>query len=53
MAGRTLYLYEVVDIVGQGQYDYMEHLRKDPVEDMPDMNSLQGAFYICAQGGGR
>jgi len=48
-----LYLYEVVDIIGQGQYDYMEHLWKDPVIDMPAMNSLQGSFYICAQGGGR
>ena len=32
---RNLYLHEVVDIVGQGQYDYMEHLWRDPVQDMP------------------
>src|SRR5699024_2130118 len=25
MADRDLYLHELVDIVGQGQYDYMEH----------------------------
>jgi len=50
---RDLYLYEVVDIVGQGQYEYMEHLWKDPVQDMPEMNSLQGSFYVCAYGGGR
>jgi hypothetical protein len=50
---RNLYLYEVVDIVGQGQYEYMEHLWKDPVLQMPDMNNLQGSFYVCAQGGGR
>jgi hypothetical protein len=31
----------------------MEHLWKDPVLRMPDMNNLQGSFYICAQGGGR
>ena len=53
MSNRSLYLYEVVDIVGQGQYDYMEHLWKDPVERMPEMQSLQGSFYVCAQGGGR
>ena len=50
---RDLYLYEVVDIVGQGQYDYMEHLWRDPVQDMPQMNSLQGSFFVCAYGGGR
>lgn len=53
MANRDLYLYEVIDIVGQGQYDYMEHLWKDPVKDMPDMDKLQGSFYICSFGGGR
>ena len=53
MAPRNLYLYEVVDIIGQGQYDYMEHLWRDPVQRMPEMNSLQGSFYVCAYGGGR
>jgi hypothetical protein len=53
MAVRSLFLYEVVDVVGQGQYAYMEHLFKDPVQRMPEMNSLQGSFYLCAQGGGR
>ncbi len=50
---RDLFLYEVIDIVGQGQYEYMEHLWKDPVQDMPEMDKLQGSFYICAFGGGR
>ena len=53
MACRDLYLYEVIDIVGQGQYEYMEHLWKDPVQDMPEMDKLQGSFYVCAFGGGR
>jgi hypothetical protein len=53
MANRDLYLYEVVDVIGQGQYDYMEHLWQDPVLRMPGMLSLQGSFYICAAGGGR
>ena len=53
MAKRNLYLYEVVDIIGQGQYDYMEHLWQDPVLRMPEMFGLQGSFYICAAGGGR
>lgn len=50
---RSLYLHEVVDIIGQGQYDYMEHLWKDPVLRMPKMFNLQGSFYVCAAGGGR
>jgi hypothetical protein len=49
----NLYLYEVIDIVGQGQYEYMEHLWKDPVQQMPDMFKLQGAFYVLGAGGGR
>ena len=52
-ATRNLYLYEVVDVVGQGQYAYMEHLWKDPVLRMPEMFGLQGSFYVCAAGGGR
>lgn len=50
---RPLYLHETVDIVGQGQYDYMEHLWQDPVLRMPEMFGLQGSFYVCAAGGGR
>lgn len=53
MTARNLYLYETVDIVGQGQYSYMEHLWKDPVLRMPEMFGLQGSFYVCAAGGGR
>ena len=50
---RNLYLHETVDIIGQGQYSYMEHLWKDPVLRMPEMFGLQGSFYVCAAGGGR
>lgn len=53
MVNRSLYLHETVDIVGQGQYAYMEHLWKDPVLRMPEMFGLQGSFYVCAAGGGR
>ena len=53
MPNRALYLYEVVDVIGQGQYEYMEHLWQDPVLKMPEMFGLQGAFYVCAAGGGR
>jgi len=53
MAKRSLYLYEVVDVIGQGQYEYMEHLWQDPVLRMPEMFGLQGSFYVCAAGGGR
>jgi hypothetical protein len=53
VGSRALYLYEVVDVIGQGQYEYMEHLWKDPVLRMPEMFGLQGSFYVCAAGGGR
>lgn len=53
VARRDLYLHEVVDIVGQGQYDYMEHLRSEPTNAMADMLTLQGSFFVCAMGGGR
>jgi hypothetical protein len=53
MRTRDLYLYEVIDIVGQGQYEYMEHLWADPVLRMPEMFGLQGAFYVLGAGGGR
>ena len=38
---RPLHLYEHVDIVGQGAYEYMEHLKVDPTEAMPGMTKLQ------------
>lgn len=53
MATRPLHLHETVDIVGQGQYDYMAHARKEPTNAMPDMLTLQGSFFVCAVGGGR
>ena len=53
MSTRNLYLYEVVDVIGQGQYAYMEHLWQDPVLRMPEMFGLQGSFYVCAAAGGR
>jgi hypothetical protein len=53
MARRPLYLHETIDIVGQGQYDYMAHSLKEPTNVMPDMLTLQGTFFVCAMGGGR
>lgn len=53
METRGLFLHETIDIVGQGQYDYMEHVRREPVQRMPSMMSLQGTFFVCAVGGGR
>ena len=53
MAPRNLHLHEVIDIIGQGQYDYMEHARTEPTNVMPDMLTLQGTFFVCAVGGGR
>ena len=53
MGRRNLYLHEVIDIVGQGQYEYMAHSGKEPTNVMPDMLTLQGTFFVCAMGGGR
>jgi hypothetical protein len=53
VARRALYLHETVDIVGQGQYEYMDHVGREPTNDMPDMLTLQGTFFVCAVGGGR
>lgn len=53
MSARNLYLHETVDIVGQGQYDYMACVQREPTNVMPDMLTLQGTFFVCAVGGGR
>lgn len=53
MGRRHLYLHETIDIIGQGQYDYMAHALKEPTNVMPDMLTLQGTFFVCAMGGGR
>ena len=53
MGRRHLYLHETIDIIGQGQYDYMAHSLKEPTNAMPDMLTLQGTFFVCAMGGGR
>ncbi len=48
---RPLYLYEHVDVLGQGAYEYMEHLKADPTEAMPGMTKLQGTFYTIGMTG--
>ena len=48
---RPLHLYEHVDIVGQGAYEYMDHLKVDPTEAMPGMTKLQGTFYTIGMTG--
>lgn len=53
MSARNLYLHETVDIVGQGQYDYMACVPHKPTNVMPDMLTLQGTFFVSAVGGGR
>lgn len=53
MPQRSLYLHETVDIVGQGQYDYMACVTREPTNQMPGMLTLQGTFFVCAVGGGR
>ena len=50
---RDVFVHETIEVVGQGQYEYMEHLWRDPVQRMPEMTSLQGSFYVLGFGGGR
>ena len=50
---RSVFVHETIDIVGQGQYDYMEMVNREPAQHMPDMTSLQGTFYVLGFGGGR
>ena len=50
---RSVFVHETIDIVGQGQYDYMEMVKREPAQHMPDMTSLQGTFYVLGFGGGR
>ena len=50
---RPIFVHETIDIVGQGQYDYMEKVNREPAQHMPDMTSLQGTFYVLGFGGGR
>lgn len=52
MTERDLYLHEIIDIVGSGQYEYMDHSAKEPTNMMPGMLKLQGNFYILGAGGG-
>ncbi len=50
---RPVYVHETVDIIGQGQYAYMEHVRGEPTNRMPGMTSLQGTFFVLGFAGGR
>ena len=50
---RRFYLHETVDIVGQGQYDYMDAAAAEPVHAMPGLFRLQGTFFVIGASGGR
>ena len=50
---RSIFVHETIDIVGQGQYDYMEHVAKEPTNIMPDMTTLQGSFFLLGFGGAK
>ncbi|MEO0492716.1 MAG: hypothetical protein AAF081_04790 [Actinomycetota bacterium] len=50
---RRFYLHETIDIVGQGQYEYMELAAREPVHDMPGLFRLQGTFFVIGASGGR
>ena len=48
---RPVFVHETVDIVGQGQYAYMEHVAREPTNRMPGMTTLQGTFFVLGFGG--
>ena len=50
---RSVFVHETIDIIGQGQYDYMDMVNREPAQHMPDMTSLQGTFYVLGFGGGK
>ena len=50
---RRFYLHETLDIIGQGQYDYMDVAAREPVHDMPGLFRLQGTFFVIGASGGR
>ena len=50
---RRFVLHETIDIVGQGQYEYMDRAAREPVKDMPGLFRLQGTFFVIGASGGR
>lgn len=49
---RRFYLHETLDIIGQGQYDYMDLAAREPVHEMPGLFRLQGTFFVIGASGG-
>lgn len=50
---RRFFLHETIDIVGQGQYDYMDVVAREPVHEMPGLFRLWGTFFVIGASGGR
>jgi hypothetical protein len=50
---RNFFLHETIDIVGQGQYDYMDRVAVEPVHEMPGLFRLQGTFFVIGASGAR
>ncbi len=50
---RRFFLHETLDIVGQGQYEYMDTVAREPVHDMPGLFRLWGTFFVIGASGGR
>ncbi|MEE9415277.1 MAG: hypothetical protein V3V01_08330, partial [Acidimicrobiales bacterium] len=50
---RRFFLHETVDIIGQGQYQYMDLVAREPVHDMAGLFRLWGTFFVIGASGGR
>lgn len=50
---RRFFLHETIDIIGQGQYDYMDVVAREPVHEMPGLFRLWGTFFVIGASGGR
>ena len=50
---RNFFLHETVDIIGQGQYEYMDLVAREPVHDMPGLFRLAGTFFVMGASGAR
>jgi len=50
---RRFFLHETIEIIGQGQYDYMDTVAREPVNQMPGLFRLQGTFFVIGASGAR
>ncbi len=48
---RNFFLHETIDVIGQGQYEYMDLVAREPVHEMPGLFRLAGTFFVIGASG--